>query len=248
MIRCYTGPQPLAEGVHTLSPDESHHMVRVLRGRVGAEIELFDGIGGVATAVIEAAHTKHAMVRVGLCNREPPPKPGITLFQALPKMQGMDAIVRKAVELGVAAIQPLLTEYCEQSLKGDHLEKKKVRWEKIALEAAKQSKRAWLPMIHPIRSVGDVLTGLDVSALQLIGVVDVSAANINQVLARITKRPEAVGIWIGPEGDFSRSEIEQVETTGGTPVHFGTPVLRVETAAIFALSVLQFWAQSETLT
>ena len=127
--------------IATLSPEESHHLARVLRVQPGQGITLFDGRGGVADAVVEIVSKSEVKVRIGKRWSVPPPSVEIDLIQAVPRPDRWELVLQKAVELGAARIRPILTQHTEFRPSP----KKQERWKSIMLNAAQQCEVRWLP-------------------------------------------------------------------------------------------------------
>jgi len=217
----------------TLPPEESHHLARVLRVQPGQEIMLFDGQGGVADAVIESVSKTAVEVRVSKHWKVSPPAVQIDLIQAVPKPDRWELVLQKAVELGVSNIQPILTQHTEFKPNP----KKQERWQKIVLTAAQQCEVRWLPKLQPLKKMDEMLPVLPEYDLVLIGSLYEGTKPFRELSLAGNKR---VALLIGPEGDFSKEEVEAVVAAGAVPVSFGDRILRTETAAIFGLSVLAY--------
>jgi 16S rRNA (uracil1498-N3)-methyltransferase len=160
----------------------------------------------------------------------------------------MDAIVRKATELGAARIAPLESERTQVHLDGERSDKKIEKWETAALEAAKQCGNAFVPEILPVQNAAafmDAARGYD---LKLIASLQPGAKPLKAVLANFTatqgRAPKKVLWLIGPEGDFTPAEMSQAQSAGFAPITLGPLVLRCETAAAYALSVLSYELQN----
>lgn len=223
----------LEKAVVTLSPEESHHLARVLRVQPGQAITLFDGHGGVADAIIESVDKTAVEARIEDQWRVPSPAVEIDLIQAVPKPDRWELVLQKAVELGAMTIQPILTKYTEFKPNPKKLE----RWEKIILNAAQQCEVRWLPRLKPLVTIESVLPTLKGYDLVLIGSLHEDARPFRDIdFAGLTK----VALLIGPEGDFTREEVEASIEAGAVAVSFGKRILRTETAAIYGLSVLAY--------
>lgn len=223
----------LEKAVATLSPEESHHLARVLRVQPGQEITLFDGRGGVADAVIEAVGKTAVEARISKRWKVPPPAVEIDLIQAVPKPDRWELVVQKAVELGATSIQPILTRHTEFKPNP----KKQGRWEKMVLNAAQQCEVRWLPQLKPLKRLDAILPSLKEYDLVLIGSLYEGTKPFRAIDFSAKKR---VALLIGPEGDFSQEEVGAALLAGAVPVSFGDRILRTETAAIFGLSVLAY--------
>jgi len=231
----------------TLSADESHHLVVVNRARRGDPVTAFDGRGREWQCELTRDSKNAALLRVISTRPAAPPLPcEITLAQALPKGPAMDAIVRKATEIGAARIVPLESERAQVHLdSGARAGKKADKWRIAALEAAKQCGNPWLPEIAPVQNATDFMRSAATPGaydLRLIASLHPGARPLKNILAdfRIDcHRAPKKALWlIGPEGDFSLAEMSVAAGSGFTPVTLGPLVLRCETAAIYALSIL----------
>ena len=224
----------LVEGIElTLGERATGHLVRVLRRRVGERFTLFDGRGTEAEAeLIEVPRRGSAVARLGAVraiDRES--QLGIELVQALARGEKMDWVVQKAVELGVAAIHPVLTERSEVRPDDGGLLRKQQRWREIAIGACEQCGRNRLPSITaPVP-----LSELRVEAgTRLMLDLDRSAP-----LAGIDRPDGGVALAIGPEGGFGERDRVELHAAGFRAVRLGPRVLRTETAGPAAIAVLQ---------
>jgi 16S rRNA (uracil1498-N3)-methyltransferase len=238
--RCYAHPADWSGESVVLSPGESRHLFRVLRAREGDTVVVFDGAGREALAV---AGGESSTVRLCITDIRNVPRRAvsITLVQALPKGRKMDLIIEKGTELGVSTISPVITSRTVAHPSPEKKQARIARWEQIAVGAAKQCGRSWLPRITPVtpyRDVLDTCRGLD---LFLAATLEGNPEPLRNVLSRKGGRDlSSVGILIGPEGDLSAEEVEIAGNAGAVPVNLGRLVLRTETAALYALSVLNY--------
>ena len=224
----------------TLTGDEARHLVQVLRIKPGATVTVFDGHGTRATAEVLTASRDAVALRIGETITPPAARPAITLAQAIPKGKNMDLIVQKAVELGVAAIQPLVTK----NTIVHPGEGKSDKWRRTALEACKQCGQDTLPAVTDalpyerwIASGAGILPATD--PLKLIASLAPGAKPLREILHAHPNTSE-VTLLIGPEGDFTAEETAAALEAGFLPVTLGDIVLRVETAALFCLSALRY--------
>jgi 16S rRNA (uracil1498-N3)-methyltransferase len=231
----------------TITGSEAHHARSVLRLQPGDRVVLFDGRGREATAEIAAPDSAAVQLRI-LHETVTPPLPArITLAQAIPKGKNMDLIVQKAVEIGAAEIFPLLSARTVVQLDPETAAQKQAKWQTTALEAAKQCGQNWLAHVHPPRPPNDFFAGIAAASfdLRLIGSLQPGALHLKKVLADYAQahdgaRPVNVLILIGPEGDFTPAEIALARSHGCAPLTLGPIILRVETAAIYCLSILSY--------
>ena len=241
-FRAYAPDVPAAAAEIRLGADESHHLVVVNRCGRGDPVVAFDGRGrewltecvdpGKSATVLRVKETRPAATRAF----------AITLAQALPKGSTMDDIVRQATEVGAARIVPLLTERTQVHLDGDRADKKVEKWRTTAIEAAKQCGNPWLPEIAPIRKLDDFLASSKDHDLRLVASLHAGTTTLKQALATFAHKhghPPRHAVWlVGPEGDFSPVEMTAAVMAGFVPVTLGPLVLRSDTAALYALSIL----------
>ncbi len=226
---------PLASGELLQLPEDAfRHVVQVLRLRLGEALLLFNGEGGEYEALLESAGKREAAVRIGAridIDREA--ARSITLAQAVSKGERMDFTLQKAVELGVSAIQPLITERCVVRLDGERWEKKLEHWRGIVVAACEQSGRTRIPALQPVMKFGDWLPTVPADTLRL-----TLAPNSKTGLRELPPQERSL-LLIGPEGGLSDSEIAQAARAGFTAIHLGPRVLRTETAALACLAAMQ---------
>ena len=239
--RCFIPPSDWTRADVFLGEEESHHLLHVLRAKAGQRIEVFNGEGGTGLAAVETAGRGGISVRILERSEHARPSVRLALIQALPREQKMDLIIQKATELGAAEIIPVLTEHAVVQLKEGRGEGKRDRWEKIALNAAKQCGAAWLPNIAPVQSLAALLSAHRGFDALLVCALDEKTQPIRDAIQSIKARPlSSVGVMVGPEGDFSPAEMKLIRNAGAIPVSLGGTVLRSETAAIYALSILRY--------
>jgi 16S rRNA (uracil1498-N3)-methyltransferase len=246
--RAYCTP-PTAEPVEiALSAEESHHLVVVNRARPGETVVAFDGRGTEWICELASDKKNAAILKVRFKQRIKAIDYQITLGQALPKGSFMDAIVRKATEIGAARIAPLESERTQVHLDHDRSDKKIEKWQTAALEAAKQCGNAFVPEILPVQKAAMFMETARGYDLKLIASLQPGAKSLKTVLSAFQNtqgRPPKNVLWlIGPEGDFTPAEMSLSRSFGFEPITLGPLVLRCETAATYALSVLSYELQS----
>lgn len=239
MDRFYLPPADWTADSFRLSGDEAHHCLRVMRKAIGDPVELFDGEGRWARGVIEQTGSE-VVGRVEESGSTAPVGPRLVLCVAIPKGKTMELIVQKAVELGVAAVQPLVTEHTVVRLAGVDGERKRDKWQRVALEACKQCGQNHLPEVRAPQSLGAWLAEPSSATARFLASLVPGARAFREVIGEITTLPAEVEMLIGPEGDFSMEETEAALAAGFLPVTLGAIVLRVETAALYCLSALRF--------
>lgn len=244
MHRFYIPPEKWNNNAPALIGAEARHAGKVLRLKKGARIAAFDGRGREVTAEVLSVTSDEIRLRKLHEGRTPPLRCRITLAQAIPKGKKMDLIVQKAVEIGASEIIPLLSDRTVVNVREEQSQHKQQKWQQIVIEAAKQSGQNWLPMVHTPQSVRDFFAASGSFDLKLIGSLQPDAMHLKAVLAHFDRdhsaRPASVLICIGPEGDFTPAELNLARTHGCVPITLGPIILRVETAAIYCLSVLSY--------
>ncbi len=247
-FRVFCSPPSTEPQEIVLSPEESHHLVAVNRARTGDTIVAFDGHGGEWICELTADRKNAAVLQVRFAQKIKPLPYEITLGQALPKGTYMDAIVRKATEIGASRIVPLQSERTQVHLVGDRQDKKIGKWQTAALEAAKQCGNSFIPEITSVQSASSFLEQAHDYDLKLIASLQPGARSLKTVLQdfqEAQKRPPKKVLWlVGPEGDFTPAEMSTSRTCGFEPVTLGPLVLRCETAATYALSILSYELQN----
>jgi 16S rRNA (uracil1498-N3)-methyltransferase len=235
-------PPGTANGAEVLlSPEESHHALRVLRLGPGDVVTLLDGAGVEARGTVLAADKR--AVRIGVRERivHPPLPCAVTLLQSLPKGRLMDTIIEKATELGAARIVPLLTEHTISRPDDDHAASKLEKWRTTALEAVKQCGNPWLPRVEAPVSFADFRRRKERFDLALVASLHPGARPMRAVFdefqVREKRRPATLAVWVGPEGDFTPQEIATLVYDGVQPITLGRLVLRCDTAAVTTLAL-----------
>lgn len=244
MHRFYTPPELARENVVTLMGSEAHHAIRVLRLRNGEHVTVLDGAGQELQCAITAQTGKTVSLEV--LNRKthaPPPCP-ITLIQAIPKAKLIESIIQKGAELGVARIVPIISERVVTHLDSESAATKAEKWQQVAIEAIKQSGNPWLPKVDPPVSLKTYTERKETFQLPLVGCLEPGSRHprvwFDQFREVHRVSPASIAVWIGPEGDFTPAEYSSIQALGAMPITLGTLVLRVETAAIYCLSVLNY--------
>ena len=246
MHRFFIAPENWNSCALTLAGAEAHHARDVLRMRVGERVVLFNGRGHEITAEIVDVGVDEIALRKLHEAETPPLQCRIVLGQAIPKGKSMDLIVQKAVEIGASEIAPIISDRTIVQVDSESAKQKQSKWQQIAIEAAKQCGQNWLPSVHAPRKLSDFVTvGTEESFdLQLIGSLQPGAQHLKKVLANYSRehqhRPRSVLMLVGPEGDFTPAELALARGHSYQPITLGPIILRVETAAIYCLSILSY--------
>jgi 16S rRNA (uracil1498-N3)-methyltransferase len=244
MHRFYISPNEWDPRVLVLRGAEAHHAGDVLRLKRGDRVVVFNGLGREITAEIANVARGEIHLRKLDETETPPLKCRIALGQAIPKGKNMDLIVQKAVEIGAAQISPLISERTIVDLDEEEAAQKQTKWQQIAIEAAKQCGQNWLPQVDRPRKAKDFFANVPKFDLQLIGSLQSDAQHLKKILADYSSEhqhlPKNVLMLIGPEGDFTPAELSLAKGHGCLPITLGPIILRVETAAIYCLSILSY--------
>jgi 16S rRNA (uracil1498-N3)-methyltransferase len=227
---------PLASGEHVALPAAgAYHVSRVLRMREGAPLRVFDGTGSEFAAEITEIEGDKVTVRLGSQAQVATESPlKITLVQGISRGERMDWTLQKATELGVAAIAPVLTARSVVRLDSKQAEKKQQHWHGIVIGACEQCGRARVPSVAAPVTLRDYFANVRKDGMRMVLSPTAPAS-----LAGIASLPSKVELLIGPEGGLDDDELVAAEKAGFMPVRLGPRVLRTETAAVVALSVLQ---------
>jgi 16S rRNA (uracil1498-N3)-methyltransferase len=246
MHRFYISPENWDPGALLLTGSEAHHARDVLRMKAGEKLVLFNGQGREITAEIVDSRGEKIRLRKLHEAETPPLRCRIVLGQAIPKGKNMELIVQKAVEIGAAEIAPIISDRTIVQLGAESAAQKQSKWQQIAIEAAKQCGQNWLPHVHPPRKLAEFfsLAAEEAFDIRLIGSLQPGAQHLKKVLENYSSqhqcRPRSVLMLVGPEGDFTPAELALAHRHGCQPITLGPIILRVETAAIYCLSVLSY--------
>ncbi len=225
--------------------EELHHLTHVLRLKNNDIITLFNGKGEEAEARILDIQSNQTLINIKSVQTHKATHPKIILACALPKRSKFELIIEKATELGVDEILPLLTKRTEILLTGERLIKKTKRYKIIAINAAKQSKRSTLPIIHDPCQFKRALTLLMKSSLTFMPSLLGKTQPIFEAFKQADKKT-SYSFMIGPEGDFTPQEYKIAHEAGCIPISLGKTVLKVETAAICSIScATQFFLNND---
>ena len=241
MHRFFVPAENVGNGEIRVTGDDINHIKNVLRMTAGEKVVVSCGQGTDYYCIIEDIQ------ETGVTLRIQEEKPAVTelpvrivLFQALPKVDKMELVIQKAVELGASEVVPVRSRRCVVKLDAHREAKKLARWRAIAESAAKQSGRGILPQIHDSMDFGKALEYAQELDSVLIPYELCDAIDESQHIVQRAVRQNSIGIFIGPEGGFERSEVEAAVRSGALPVSLGKRILRTETAGLEVLSVLMF--------
>lgn len=248
-MRRYWIPRECKQGdLVRLSGDVLHHVRDVCRMHQGSRFEvLLDGRAYLVEIISEAKSESQARV---LEERviPPRPRPDIVVVLSIPRFPVMEAVIEKAVELGVARLQPVFSDFSFIRTKDEVLEKKRPRWEKIVLSATQQSGRGDLMVIEPAINLRAALENFDRNSTSggLFAYEGDGVLDAKEGLRRLhtcgtpPQPPSEINVFVGSEGGYSDKEVELFHQFGLLPVTLGAQVLRVETACVAIVSILKY--------
>lgn len=247
MHRFYAPPAQCHDTSVCLTGPEAYHARCVLRVRRGEKVIVLDGAGREFLCEVEESRRDQTTLAVVERRCHPEPASCITLLQAVPKGKLMEAIIQKATELGVSRIVPLLTERVVARCDDKAAVHKTGKWQLVAREAIKQCGAPWLPKVEPLLTPAKFLALKETFELPLIASLASGSRSARECFKAFTaahrRMPNSVCVWIGPEGDFAPAETEAIKAGGALPITLGPLVLRVETAALYCLSILNYELQ-----
>ena len=244
MHKFFTPKELISENIAKIIGEDVKHIIKVLRIEAGEKVVLNDCQGTEYLAVISSTSKQEVEFEILEeldVNNESPVK--IHLYQGLPKAQKMDLIVQKGTELGITEFIPTITHRVDVKLKGEF--KKLDRLNRIALEAAKQSKRSIVPKVTEPIGFEEVLQKVDELDLFLVPYENANNFGIKTLINKLRNEEKInniknIGIFVGPEGGIEEEEIEQLKEKGAHIVTLGKRILRTETAGFVATSLIQY--------
>jgi 16S rRNA (uracil1498-N3)-methyltransferase len=240
--RFYIASDQCRGNILHLTDNEVHHALRVLRLKTGDPAIVLDGAGREFICEVVDAARDSVSLRVIKTKSIPAPACSITLLVGIPKGKIIEDIIQKSVELGARRIVPLLTERVVTHLDDDGAESKREKWQQVAIEAIKQCGATWLPEVTAPTTIADFLKREETFDLQLVGSLQPERRHPAAVFQEFEKAvghlPKTAAAWIGPEGDFTLAELEMIQSAGAQAITLGNLTLRVETAAIYCLSIM----------
>jgi 16S rRNA (uracil1498-N3)-methyltransferase len=234
--RFFAPPERWGQGQVVLDREETHHLGRVLRLMVGARVLVCDGRGRAAAAVVQALGSDEAILsleeEVSVLAESPL---GVTLGLALAKGEALEQVVRQATEMGMQRLIPFVSAYSEK-VSPERAKRRLARWQRLAQESLKSCQRLYLPEISPVQDFPAILQGPE--EVKFLCYEVERGGGLQSHLNR--SRPAGVRIIIGPEGGFTPVEVDKARDAGFQVVSLGPRRLRVETAALAALAILQY--------
>ncbi|MDP2938969.1 MAG: RsmE family RNA methyltransferase [Candidatus Omnitrophota bacterium] len=218
---------------------EIHHALNVLRLKENDKLIAFDGKGNEILGSIQDISKSKIIIQPQTIIRNNAEKAlDITLACAIPKRSKFDYVVEKTTELGVDSIIPLLTKRTEVHLSKERQALKIKHWQSIAINSAKQSQRITIPRINEVKNFREVLSSIDTYDLVLIPCLTGERKLLSDIFKQ-NSHPNKILVFIGPEGDFTKDEIDLAIKRKAKPVTLGELVLRVDTAAIYLVCAIK---------
>lgn len=230
----------ITEDTAVIEGDDVKHIYKVLRLQTGDKVSINDCHGNEYLGDINEINKKQVIVnlleKLPINNESPV---NIYLYQGLPKSTKMDLIVQKATELGVKEITPVVTE--RVVVKSELSEFRKVdRWNRIALEACKQSKRSLLPVINTPIEFDELINNLTDMDMIVVPYENEDGYGIKNIVSDLNKNIKNIAVVIGPEGGFEEREIEILRSINAYIVTLGPRILRTETAGFVCVTMLMY--------
>lgn len=238
MSRFYVPCDAIHKDVIYIRGCEAHHARDVMRVKVSDDIIVFDGSGKEYFCVIDKIGKNDIIAKVNKTIKRKVDNFRLALAQAMPKLNKMDFVIERATELGVERIIPMITERAIIKTEAGKAVPRVNRWKKLAIEASKQCGRVTVPEINDIENYKDSLSHIKNYELAIIPTLCEGTLRLKEILKN--KIVKSAIIFIGPEGDFTEGEINLAKSKGAEAVSLGRKVLRAETAAITALSILNY--------
>lgn len=238
MRRFYHSKRLTLNEIFNLEDFVVHHLIQVLRAKEGDKLILFNGDGNDYEAEIKVIKKRSAQVLIISKNKNfNESHINIHLYQALTSNEKMDWIIQKATELGVQNITPISTKRNQNKIKEDKKHKKNKHWQQIIISACEQSRRAFIPKIHPIISLDNLSRNFNQNQINELRLV--LSPNSQNKLKNNKKKLSNLSIMIGPEGGFTDNELEIANSMGFQSISIGPRILRTETASIASIAILQ---------
>ena len=247
MHHFFVTPEQVKENQILVQGSDVNHIKNVLRMKVGEELHISDGNNKKYLCEIEtmsAEEVKVLIKEVLVSDTELPSK--IYLFQGLPKSDKMELIIQKAVELGAYEIIPVATKRAVVKLDDKKAGKKVERWNSIAEGGAKQSGRNVVPKVQNVMLYKEALRYAECLDVVLIPYELAEGMGETRAIIGGIQPGQSIGVFIGPEGGFETSEVEQALAMGAKTVTLGKRILRTETAGLTTLSILMYHLESES--
>lgn len=246
MHHFFVSPEQIEGGRARIYGEDMRHIRRVLRMKKGEKLLISDGGDWDYLCTIEHISEEEILLTIEEENESVAELPSkVVLFQAIPKSDKMELIIQKAVELGVYAVVPFISERVIVKLDAKKEKAKRTRWKAVALSAAKQSGRNIIPDICEVMDFQSAMKYAQQFEHKLIPYELASDMHKTRNIISSIKKGESIAVCIGPEGGFEEGEVEKAISSGFIPLTLGKRILRTETAGFVILSNLMFKLEEE---
>lgn len=241
MARFFVNESSVQGEIITITGPDVKHISRVLRLETGDQIGVSTGNGSEFDAQIREITSKAVICEIVAKKTESTESPiRVTLYQGLPKGEKMELIVQKSTELGVFRIVPVMCERTVVKLDQKKASDKRMRWQRVAEEAAKQSRRMIIPQVEEPVSFQAALGQMPAGTLVIMPWEEQKSGSIRQILKEKSGILDDIAIFIGPEGGFSQNEADLAVARGVHLVTLGPRIMRTETAGIVATAIVLY--------
>jgi 16S rRNA (uracil1498-N3)-methyltransferase len=238
--RFHVRPEQIDGGRLTFDADEARHIGRVLRLEAGDVVTAVDGRGRAYAVRLDAIDAAGASGTIVGAERAAPESPlRITLAQGIARADAMETIIRAATELGVTAIVPVSTRRSVVQLTASRSRSRVDRWQRVAMEAAKQCNRAVIPPVAAPVDLGDLISATPAPGHLRLCCWEEEQRPLEDVLTALSAAPRHVIVLIGPEGGLDPAEVDLASQAGFAVAGLGARILRTQTAGAAVLAILQ---------
>ena len=242
MYHFFVQPEQIQGKTILITGSDVNHIKNVLRMKPGEELSVSNGVDGKEYRCgIESLGEDEILCTLRFIKEEGLELPSrIYLFQCLPKADKMELVIQKAVELGACAVIPVAAKRCVMKLDAKKEKNKLARWQQIAEAAAKQSKRRIIPEITRVMSMKEAVSFAADMDVKLFPYELAEGMERTRKLVDGVKAGQRIAVFIGPEGGFEDSEVEEARKAGFAPITLGKRILRTETAGFTVLAWLMY--------
>lgn len=243
MARFFVPEHVIQNNIVVITGPDVKHIARVLRLEPGDSVEICtgEGQGREFTAAIREITNKDVTCEItGEKSSVTEPPVRVILYQGLPKGEKMELVIQKSVELGVSRVVPVICERTVVKLDDKKASERRIRWQRVAAEAAKQSRRTVIPEVAVPVPFNQAVQQIDSDMLAVMPWEEEHIKGISAVLKSEPGGHRSVAVFIGPEGGFSRIEADLARARGVVPVSLGPRIMRTETAGIVAVAIVLY--------
>lgn len=240
LARFFVQPEQIQGDIAIITGPDVKHISRVLRMEVGDGLDILDGSGMVYQAKICEINKQEIHCEIlGREQADTEPRLKVTLVQGLPKGDKLETIIQKCTELGIHRIIPLAATRSVVKLDSKKAAERQERWQRVAMEAAKQCRRAGVPEVRNLTAWDELWQQIPQDAPVLLAWEEEKKQSIKKLLQGLPT-PSQIYILIGPEGGFDPTEVDKAMANGAQPVTLGSRILRTETAGPSVLTMVLY--------